>query len=608
MSSSTALNATDTSEDNKTQSLLHDLHTHQIELEMQNEELRHVQVELLQARNRYSDLYDFSPVGYVTLDPRGLILEANLTIADFLGIERARLLANAFSNFIHRESQDNFYLFFLQILKSRIKNSCEILLQNTISTNKEKRDSIWVRIDAKAMMDDKGEVDQVLLSLCDISDKKAAEEMLHSLYLEMEERVEQRTAALKKANHRLRLSTRAAEQATKTAELASIKAKQAAHSKSEFLASMSHEIRTPMTAVLGVADLLDHSELNAQQKQYLQIIKLSGNTLMTVINDILDYSKIESGKLELEHSPFALKDFINEVSTPFHLIYNKHRSFNVEIDSKLPEYLIGDTVRLNQILGNLLNNAFKFTQQGSVSLNLRAKELTASQAVIEFVIADTGIGIAHEKLDHLFEPFTQTDQSTTRKYGGTGLGLTICSRLLEIMGGKIAVKSALNEGTTFSITIGFNIAGKPLDDAVKQHYHQDFSALNILLAEDNPFNQLVVKGMMAKLGVQATVVSNGQEAVNAVCKQKKSFDLILMDCEMPVMDGYKATRQIRQWEAANKLPETPIHALTAHALKEHLSRCQVLGMNGHIAKPVSLHQLSEVFSSIANGNKLTNAP
>ncbi len=567
--------------------LLHDLHTHQIELEVQNEELQETQGMLQAACNRYSDLYDFAPVGYLSLNPKGLILMANLTFAEMINAERTQITGQSISAFISEATQDVHYLCLSKILNTKQQQICKFQLLNCAAPNPDHGDYMWVSMNGKPMLGSNGEIYQINLLLSDITASKATEQNLQRLYSELEQRIQQRTAELRAANLKLSVSTQLAEQAVR--------------SKSDFLASMSHEIRTPMNGVIGMVELLELGELDAQQRSYLKVIKRSGITLMTVINDILDFSKIEAGKLELEMSVFNLADFIDESTAPYKLLPDNQLELIVSIDSAIPNLLIGDTVRLNQILGNLLNNALKFTQQGLVKLQLDVGKLNNNHVVINFSVSDTGIGIRSDKLETLFQSFTQAEQSTSRQYGGTGLGLTICQRLVSLMGGEITVESELGKGTSFHFSVGFDIEDKPLAETEPVVSDLDFSSLTILLAEDNRFNQMLLKAMLTKLGVQATVVPDGVEAVAMVCQQNQQFDLILMDCEMPVLDGYEATLKIRQWESENGHHETPIYALTAHVLAEHLERCKQVSMNGHIPKPVSLKLLSDAFSKIMKG-------
>ena len=429
-----------------------------------------------------------------------------------------------------------------------------------------------------------GELDYILVVSIDTTERKQAEQQLTNLHNELELRVKNRTAELTMANEQLRRSTLIAEQA--------------AQSKAEFLASMSHEIRTPMNGVLGVAAMLETTELNCEQKKYLKVIKNSGNILLTVINDILDYSKVEAGKLELELTPFNFPRFVDELLEVYRLQPERLVELTLDIDPRIPEQIIGDRVRLHQVLNNLLNNAFKFTERGFVNLIVELENIESKWAVIKFTVSDTGIGIDPEKLKLLFQAFTQADQSTSRKYGGTGLGLSISQKLIALMGGGLAVQSELGAGSSFYFSVCFGIEEQPLVGSTSPDCQTDFTSLKVLVAEDNVVNQMVVMSLMDKLGVQAVMVSNGAEAVSLICENNDTFDLILMDCEMPVMDGYQATKAIREWEADHGVRQIPIYALTAHVLKEHVDFSKNSGMTGHLTKPINTEKLCKALEKI----------
>lgn len=366
--------------------------------------------------------------------------------------------------------------------------------------------------------------------------------------------------------------------------------------KTDFLARMSHEIRTPMNAVLGVTQLLEATSLNESQQQYTNLLKSSGQLLLSIINDVLDYSKITSGNITLEKTTFNLP----KLMTATHQILStnlqqKNIDLIIDIAPNLPSWIEGDPTRLQQVLFNLLSNALKFTHQGSVRLEAKQVfQIDAQHAQLQITIKDTGIGLSKTQISHLFSAFHQADASTTRKYGGTGLGLAISKQLIDLMKGSITVSSQIHQGSTFTILLPVKIAPEkttvtsPLLPILPQG---DFSKLRILLSEDNAVNQLIISALIKQLGIEPTIAHNGEETFKIITEQHQNFDLILMDCEMPILDGLTATKRIRAWEKNLKLPPIPIIALTAHALPEYQQRCLDAGMNDYLTKPLLLEQL-----------------
>ncbi|WP_334916933.1 hybrid sensor histidine kinase/response regulator [Nostoc sp.] len=392
--------------------------------------------------------------------------------------------------------------------------------------------------------------------------------------------------------------------------------KQAELAKQEFLAMISHEVRTPIASVIGMASLLLDCGLIGQQKDFVEIIYSSGNSLLKIINDFLDFSKVQSGNLELEEEPFILQSCINEA---FYLLAPQAREKGLKITFldtlKLPTTIVGDITRLRQVLINLLSNAIKFTQNGSIEVSViirNNKDINRSSAAntdeIQFSIKDTGIGIPSDRMERLFKAFSQVNSSTTREYGGTGLGLAICKQLCELMGGRIWVESELNIGSTFYFTIAASVipeesAGAQVFASVQElqvrnsenkcdSRPSDLPKLRILLTEDNLVNQKIALKQLQSLGYSADVANNGKEALHLL--EKIPYDLILMDCQMPILDGLETTKEIHRWQESNFASgrRPVVVAMTANAMKEDQKMCLDAGMDDYLSKPVMKEKLA----------------
>ncbi len=541
--------------------LLHELQVHQVELEMQNEALRAAQGELEASRDRYVDLYDFAPVGYLTLNANGMIEELNLTAATLLGVERKALLQRRFASLFVPEDRNRWLTLFLAVMKQGEKNSVEMSLS--------RRDGKVFPALLDMVKQEVGAGDTALrIALTDISERKQLEAELAQHRDHLEQLVFARTAELAQAKDAAEAANRA---------------------KSIFLANMSHELRTPMNGVMGMTDLALRRAIDAKQIDWLTKSQGAAKHLMAVLNDILDISQIESERLTLEEKNFSLAQAIDEVlqmqEAPAQA---KGLQLHSEIDAALPELLCGDAMRVKQILLNFTGNAIKFSDHGTITVRASVAEEDSHSLMLRIEVTDQGIGISAEQQARLFRAFTQADGSINRKYGGNGLGLIICKRIALLMGGDAGVVSEEGVGSTFwaTLRIKFAVAGQTADTSLPLEPARDvlarqFAGVRVLVVEDDAVSQEIELILLEAAGLAPEAVNDGREAVE---KARGGFyELILMDVQMPVMDGLDATRAIR------KLPgmaAVPILAMTANAFEDDRSACIAAGMNAYIGKPL----------------------
>jgi signal transduction histidine kinase/CheY-like chemotaxis protein/HPt (histidine-containing phosphotransfer) domain-containing protein len=391
-------------------------------------------------------------------------------------------------------------------------------------------------------------------------------------------------------------------------------AREAAKVKENFMANMSHEIRTPLNAILGFADLLKRKELDAEAGQFIHSIQKSGENLLSIINDILDLSKIEAGMMRIESAPFNIRGLIDSIVIMFAAkASEKQLQLDMKIDDSIPDMLVGDSVRLTQILVNLVGNAIKFTEKGSVAVKINKEWIEDESVKISIIVSDTGVGIEQDKMQHIFDRFHQAEDSVTRKYGGTGLGLSIVYDLVVLQNGTIDVESSPGEGTTFTVHIAYKIASNQQEvtpvTSTKPIQRAAFDNTRVLVVEDNSINQNFITHLFREWKLDLDLANNGSEAIGKL--RSTQYDLVLMDIQMPVMDGYTAAKEIRNELKSN----VPIVAMTAHAMAGEREKCLSYGMNDYISKPVREEELQRILARYgrkkirraASGERSSNA-
>jgi len=512
----------------------------------------------LKIASQYSlSLIEASHDPLITINPEGKITDMNGATINIIGIEREKITGTAFFDYF-TEPHKAHELYTEIYAKGSITDS-----QLTLRHKDGKLTDFL--FNGSVYKDANGNVQGIVVVARDVTDKK---------------RIAKELTEAKIAAER---STEIAEIAKRKAERATLVAENALKAKQQFLSNMSHEIRTPMNAIIGFTRVLLKTELTAKQKEYLSAIKMSGDSLIVLINDILDLAKVDAGKMTFENIPFKLS---MSISAMLHLfepkIHEKNLTLIKDYDENIPDVLMGDPVRLHQIIMNLVSNAVKFTSHGSITMSVHLIKEDEEKASIEFAVADTGIGISVNKIDTIFENFQQAYSGTSRLYGGTGLGLAIVKQLVESQGGTIRVKSTVNEGSVFSFSMDF-----PKTNAEAEYetesvvFDEDIDSLKILVVEDIVLNQLLMRTILEDFGFECDIAADGQKAIDKL--QKNTYDAILMDLQMPVMNGFKATEHIR---TIMKLT-VPIIALTADVTTVDVAKCKAAGMNDYVSKPVN---------------------
>lgn len=511
---------------------------------------------LKRSEARYHSLVETSQGLIWQCDAEGRLTYLNLAVEQVFGYELNEMLGKKFSDFQVPEKAEIALIKFNQVMQGNSINEYE---STFIGKNGEE---IILMINALFMSDENNEMIGVSGTAYDITQRKQMEEELRT--------------------------------SKTTAEAANT-------AKSQFLATMSHEIRTPMNGVIGMIELLQHTNLTSEQNELAEEAKKAGIELVHLLNDILDLSKIEADKMELELSEFYLQPVISDTINLLSLsAHEKALNLVSSIDPDVPMALKGDAGRLRQIITNLISNAIKFTPKGSVTLQVQKETEEENSVTLRFMIKDTGIGMPTNRLDQIFHPFTQVNNSITRTYGGTGLGLTICRRLAELMGGSIGVESTEGEGSTFWFTA---VLDKQIKKGMDKSSASVFGSqmalhlpckstgngIRILLTEDDPRAQKIVQNLLKKYGYQVDVACNGKEALEAL--KNNDYRLVLMDCMMPVMSGYEVTAVIRDPASSVRRHDIPIIALTGNAMKQDRDKCNDAGMNDHLSKPLVLDDL-----------------
>jgi PAS domain S-box-containing protein len=514
----------------------------------------------------------------VTISAKGKIMDMNEALANITGVTRANLTGTDFLDYFTEPQKARAVYEEVFANGSVVDSPLTLRHQNGALTD--------VLFNGSVYKDEQGTVLGVVIVARDVTEQKRI------------------ASALQEAIIFAELATNIAEEAKTKADDARRIAEDAVKAKQQFLSNMSHEIRTPMNAIIGFTKVVLKTELTPKQKEYLTAIKTSGDALIVLINDILDLAKVDAGKMTFEQTPFKMASSISAMLHLFELkIQEKNLKLVKEYDEKIPEVLLGDPVRLHQIILNLVSNAVKFTKEGTIKVAVRLVKETSDKVEIEFIVMDTGIGITGDRIDSIFENFQQATSETSRLFGGTGLGLAIVKQLVEAQGGSIYVKSKIEDGSQFCFSLSFKKTSESVESE-PELIGQELTAksLNVLVVEDIALNQLLMRTLLDDFGFHCDIAANGRIAIEKL--REKAYDIILMDLQMPEMNGFEATEYIRK-ELKSKIP---IIALTADVTTADLAKCKAVGMDDYISKPVDERLLqSKIILVLAKGNSMKQA-
>ncbi|MBI5485300.1 MAG: response regulator [Deltaproteobacteria bacterium] len=549
----------------------------------------------------------------IVISPEGVIQSVNRAYCELFGYSSEDIVGRRVDEFEEKDAPLCMY--------AALEHALDDGRVHGIESNcrKSSGELVTMLYSLAVMKDDEGKPQAIICAAQDISDLKKVQDALHRKQLEMEEInrnleeiVASRTAELAIGNEGLRAEV--AERQKKTEELRAARdaAESANRSKSEFLANMSHEMRTPLNSIIGGTDFLDSANLSPDQQRCLTMIRQAGDGLLVLVNDLIDLSRIEAGQLEIINRQFNLPDTLERIAQMMGLEADRKKlELKLIIAPDIPHFLIGDHIRLQQVLVNLVSNAIKFTDSGgTVSLSALSRPESEGFVPVTFVIRDSGIGLDPDKLEMIFESFSQADASITRRFGGSGLGLAISRKLVEAMGGYIQVESSPGTGSSFSFTIAFHLAESPVENRHKPHADsaetqasemslQHEGTKRVLLVDDSVENRELMRLLLLKFPLVMDEAGNGKEAVKLF--ERNSYDLIFMDIQMPIMDGYTATRMIRTNEERSGRHRTVIVALTAHAYESDIRKCLEAGCDDHIAKPFKKKTLMQCLANHLRG-------